>query len=152
MLNWKGYMYEWVFWFKKLSCQTLGVGIAKWYNADYGLDDWWFESRQWLAIFIFTTVSRLALGPTQLPIQWVSGALSLGVKRPGREADHSPPYSTKIKNAWSYTSTPQYAFMAWCSVKKHRDNYTYTFTLEKRTTLEGVGFNWRIVLKYRLKK
>jgi hypothetical protein len=24
------------------------------------------------------------------PIQWVPGALSLGVKRPGREADHSP--------------------------------------------------------------
>jgi hypothetical protein len=32
-----------------------------------------------------------ALGPTQPPIQWVPGALSLGVKRPGREADHSPP-------------------------------------------------------------
>jgi len=25
------------------------------------------------------------------------------------------------------TSTPQYAFMAWCSVKKHRDNFTYTY-------------------------
>jgi hypothetical protein len=24
----------------------------------------------------------------------------------------------RSKNAWSYTSTPQYAFMAWCSVKK----------------------------------
>jgi len=29
---------------------------------------------------------------------------------------------------WSYTSTPLYAFMAWCLVKKkHRDNYTFTF-------------------------
>jgi hypothetical protein len=27
----------------------------------------------------------------------VPGALSLGVKRPGREADHSPPSSAKIK-------------------------------------------------------
>jgi hypothetical protein len=26
--------------------------------------------------------------------------------------------STDVKNAWSYTSTPQYAFMVWCSVKK----------------------------------
>jgi hypothetical protein len=34
-------------------------------------------------------VSRPALGPIQPPIQWVSGALSLGVKLPGREADHS---------------------------------------------------------------
>jgi hypothetical protein len=28
---------------------------------------------------------------------WVSGALSLGVKRPGREADHSPPSSSEVK-------------------------------------------------------
>jgi hypothetical protein len=42
-----------------------------------------------------------------------------GVKRPGREADHSPPSSAEVKNAWSYTSTPQYAFMAWC-LFKHR--------------------------------
>jgi hypothetical protein len=33
-------------------------------------------------------------------------ALSLGVKRPGHEADHSPQSSAKVKNAWSYTSTP----------------------------------------------
>jgi len=33
-------------------------------------------------------VSRTALGSTQPPIQWVPGALSLGVKRSGREADH----------------------------------------------------------------
>jgi hypothetical protein len=46
------------------------------------------------------------MGPTQSPIQWVPGALSLGVKRPGREADHSPPSSAEVKIAWSYTSTP----------------------------------------------
>jgi hypothetical protein len=33
-------------------------------------------------------------------------ALSLEVKRPGREADHSLPSSAEVKNAWSYTSTP----------------------------------------------
>jgi hypothetical protein len=33
-------------------------------------------------------------------------ALSLEVKRPRREADYSPPSSAKVKNAWSYTSTP----------------------------------------------
>jgi hypothetical protein len=43
-------------------------------------------------------------GPTQPPIQSVPGALSLGVKRPGREADHSPPSSAEVKNAWSYNS------------------------------------------------
>jgi hypothetical protein len=34
---------------------------------------------------------------TQPPIQWVPGAISLGVKRPGREADHSPPSSAEVK-------------------------------------------------------
>jgi len=29
-----------------------------------------------------------------------------GIKRPGREADHSLPSSADIKNVWSYTSTP----------------------------------------------
>jgi hypothetical protein len=58
-----------------------------------------------------------------------SRGLSLGVKRLELEADHSPPSSAEIKNAWSYTSTPQHAFIAWCSVtKKHRDDFTFTFT------------------------
>jgi len=35
-----------------------------------------------------------------------------GVKWLGHEADHSPPSSTKVKNVWSYTYTPQYIFMA----------------------------------------
>jgi hypothetical protein len=52
------------------------------------------------------------LGSTQHPMQYVSGALSLGVKRPGREADHSPPASAEIKKMWIYTFTPPYAFMA----------------------------------------
>jgi hypothetical protein len=85
-----------------------------------------FDSRQVLGIFLFTTASRTALGPTRPPIQWVRRVLSLGVKRQGREGDHSPPSSTEVKNAWSYTSTPPYVFMAWCFVK-HRDNFTFTF-------------------------
>jgi hypothetical protein len=49
-----------------------------------------------LGIFLFTTASITVLGPTQLPIQWVTGALTLGVKRPGREADHSPPSIAEV--------------------------------------------------------
>jgi hypothetical protein len=29
----------------------------------------------------------------------------MGVKWPGREADHTPQTGAKVKNAWSYTST-----------------------------------------------
>jgi hypothetical protein len=35
--------------------------------------------------------------PTQPPIQWVPGTLSLGVKQMWREADHSPPPSAEVK-------------------------------------------------------
>jgi hypothetical protein len=43
-------------------------------------------------------LSRPALWPTQPPIQWVPCALSTGVKRTGREADQSSPYSAEVKN------------------------------------------------------
>jgi hypothetical protein len=56
-----------------------------------------FDSRRGLGIFLFTTASRTALGPTQPPIQLIPVALSLGVKRPGLEADHSHPSSAEVK-------------------------------------------------------
>jgi hypothetical protein len=56
-----------------------------------------FDSQLGLGIFLFTTTSRMALGSTHPPLQWVQGALSLAVKWPGHEAEHSPPSSTKIK-------------------------------------------------------
>jgi hypothetical protein len=40
------------------------------------------------------------------PMLWVPGVISLGLKRLGREANHSPPSSAEVENAWSYTSTP----------------------------------------------
>jgi hypothetical protein len=91
----------------------------------YGLDSWGCRVR-FLAgagnFFLFTTMSRMALRPTKPPIQWVMSSFPV-VKQPGHEADHSPPSSAEVKNAWSYTSNPQYVSMAWCLVK-HRDNFT----------------------------
>jgi hypothetical protein len=75
----------------------------------------------------FTTAFRPTLELTQLPIQWVPGALSLEIKRPGREADHSPPSSAEVKNAWSYTS----AFMAWCSVEAQGSLYLYLYVCQR---------------------
>jgi hypothetical protein len=60
-----------------------------------------------MGFFLFATTSRLALRSTQPPIQWVTGAVALVVKWPGCEADYSPPSSAEVKNAWSYTATPQ---------------------------------------------
>jgi len=78
------------------------------------------------AVHLVLDLTRPALGSTHPPIQWVPGALSPGVKRLGREADHSPPSSTEIKNAWCCTSIPQYVFIAW-SLVKHRENFTFAF-------------------------
>jgi hypothetical protein len=56
-----------------------------------------FDSRRGLEMFLLTTASRTALWSTQSPDQWVLGALSLGVKRPGCAADHSPPSRAEVK-------------------------------------------------------
>jgi hypothetical protein len=55
--------------------------------VDIGKEDGW----RWAPESVWTRVLR---------------ASSLRVKRPGREADHSPPSSAEVKNAWSYTFTP----------------------------------------------
>jgi hypothetical protein len=62
--------------------------------------------------FFFYMLSRPALGSTQPPIHWVPWALSPGVKRQGRQADHSPPTSAEFRKILIYASTPRYAFMA----------------------------------------
>jgi hypothetical protein len=80
------------------------VGIA----TGYGLDDRGVGVRVPIGERFFSSPSH-----SDRPlIQWVPGALSPGVKRQGREADHSPPTSAEVKNTWIYTSTPPYAFMA----------------------------------------
>jgi hypothetical protein len=97
---------------KLIRTKLHSLGYLSGIELGYGLDDRGFESRQRQRIFLFTTVPRLALVTTQPPIQWVPGA-SLGIARRGREADRLHPSSAKVKNEWSYTSVPQYAFMAW---------------------------------------
>jgi hypothetical protein len=47
--------------------------------------------------FFSVTESRPVLGPTQLPIQWVPGAVFLGVKWQEHGTDHSPPSNAEFK-------------------------------------------------------
>jgi hypothetical protein len=78
--------------------------------------------------------ARPVLRPIQPPIQLVPRDITPGIKLPGSETDHSLPYSAEVKNAWSYTSTPQYTFMTWCLTGyvftawcfvKYKDNFTF---------------------------
>jgi hypothetical protein len=89
----------------------------------YGLDDRGFESRQGLGLFIFTA-SRPVLGPTQPPIQWVTGALSLAVKWPGCEAD--PHLHLVSRSRMRGAIPPLPSTPLWRGDRlKHRDNFTF---------------------------
>jgi hypothetical protein len=49
-------------------------------------------------------------GPPNLLSNGCRGALSLEVKWPVREADHSPPTSAEVKKIWIYTFIPPLSF------------------------------------------
>jgi hypothetical protein len=76
----------------------------------YGLDDRNCMIRFAAGARNFSHYHRIQTGsganPVSYPIGTGGGALSLGVKRPEREADQSPPSSAEVKKVWSYTSTP----------------------------------------------
>jgi hypothetical protein len=92
-----------------------------------------FDSRRGQGLFLFTIASRSELKSTQPPIQWEQGSLSLGVMWTGRDADHSPPSSAGVKECmelYLYSlDTPSWRDAQLKNNKKHRDNFTFTFTL-----------------------
>ena len=55
----------------------------------------------WATDFLLSETSRRAVVPTQPSIQWLPG-----IKRPGPEADHTPPCSADVRNKWNYNYTP----------------------------------------------
>jgi hypothetical protein len=93
----------------------------------YGLDNRGvLDSRQGLGVFLFATASRPVLGPTQTPIQWVPRALSLKVKRPGPEADHSPPSIAMVKECVELYLHSLDTPSGGGAQLKHRDNFTFS--------------------------
>jgi hypothetical protein len=69
-------------------------------------------------IYHHNTISKQVMGPTQLPV------VSKGHEERG--ADDLLPSNGKVKNLWSYNSTPiQYILMVWYMV--HQDSNLYFF-------------------------
>jgi len=64
-----------------------------------------FDSRQRQEFFFLRHRVQTCSGAHPVSYPMGTGDLSPWVERPGREANHSPPHSAEIKNAWSYTST-----------------------------------------------
>jgi len=98
-------------------------------RLSYGLADPVFEyptgARYIYIYFFFFSFLKIfgpALGFNQLPIQLASGTLSLKVKRPWREANHSP-FNADIKNERSYIISPSARLHSVCS-----DSCTYTMS------------------------
>jgi hypothetical protein len=92
--------------FSTYSPFSVRAGIFQWYSA--GLRALWFWVRVPGGAGNFSLHHRVQTGYGDhrgWVVQRGPGALSLGVKRPGREADHSPQSSAEVKNAWSCIST-----------------------------------------------
>ena len=93
------------------------VGIATRYWLDGpGIESWWGRDVPHL--------SRLALGPTQPPVQWVP-SLFPGVERPGRGVDHPPLSSAEVKE-----SVEQYLSFL----------FRHSWPVQGRTYHSGVSF------------
>jgi hypothetical protein len=99
-----------------IESRDSSIGIM----TDYGMDDpiIGVGIPEGAGNFSFDTASRPALGLTEPHLQWIAGALSLGVKWSGRDAYHSPPSSVEVRMCGAIPPFPQHSFMAWCAVKK----------------------------------
>jgi hypothetical protein len=96
-----------------------------------------FDSRRGLGIFLFTTASRTALGPSQPPIQWVSGTVSLGINRQEHEADHSPPSNAEVKE-WVELYLQSPSMPSWLGAQLKSTGislplpFTFYYTVDRR--------------------
>jgi hypothetical protein len=72
-----------------------------------------FRVRAGARDFIFSKITRLVLGPPPWRLFNVCRGSFPGVQRPEHDVDQTLPRIGEIKNGWTYTSTPKYAFPAW---------------------------------------
>jgi hypothetical protein len=75
-------------------------------------------------------------------LQWVTGIISAGEKRPVHEADHTTPSNKKVKNMWRYrpTSTPPHVSILWCLIQ-HKDKFIFTCYLQSNHIED---WRWRV--------
>jgi hypothetical protein len=57
-------------------------------------------------VVLFSKMSKLVLGPTEASIQWVPGAYLPRVNQSDCKTECLPPFSVKVKNERSNTSSP----------------------------------------------
>jgi hypothetical protein len=93
-----------------LPSRDSSVGIA----TGYGLDDQRggrsSPGRVKKCLLLHIVQTSCGVHPTSYKMG--TGGSFPGVKRQGREADHSHPTSVEVKKMWIYRSTPPCVFMA----------------------------------------
>jgi hypothetical protein len=86
---------------KAMNISIMSAGTA----TGLTTEESWFDSRQKQVGFHSSTpATRISNSPSLLSNGYW-GAACPEVKRPEREADHSPPTSAEVKNVWSNTPT-----------------------------------------------
>jgi hypothetical protein len=99
------------------------------------------QSNSWdkQGMFLLATASRLAVGPTQPPIQCELGTPSPVVNWPGGEADHSPPSSTEVKNVRNCVTPLLHVFMAWWLFNSRMSSWCSTLLTTGHLYLTNCG-------------
>jgi hypothetical protein len=94
-------IYEWIL-YQRSRDNSVGIVLG------YELDNRGFRVRFPAGAVNFSLHPCIQNGSGTHPASYPMGTRGSfpGVKRPGREADHPPPSSAEVKNAWSYTSIP----------------------------------------------
>jgi hypothetical protein len=100
------------------------------------------KMRNRLGIFFFTTASRPVLEPTQPPIQWLRGALSLRVNRRGVKLTAHLHLVPRSRMRGAIPPLSQYVFMAWCSVKAQGQLYLSCFYASVHEVFWNELFVW----------
>jgi hypothetical protein len=99
-------------------------------SLGYGLDDWGSKVRFPAGAGKFSLHHHVPNGSgAQLAFYPMgTGGSFPGVKRPGREVDHSPPSSAEVKESvelhFHSSNTPSWRG---AQLKKHRDNFAFAF-------------------------
>jgi hypothetical protein len=93
-----------------------------WIATSYGLDCCGSSPGRGKRFSLFHSI-QAASGPIHPPIQWVPRSVSPGVKRPEREADHSPLSNAEVKNGTATSSIPHTSSWLGVYLIKHRDNF-----------------------------
>lgn len=93
--------------------------------SGYRLDDYPSSPNSVRRSFTSPLCPHWLWDPPSLLSKDVRGS-SWGVKCMRHESDHSPPSRAKVKNAWSYTCSFLYVFMAWCLIRLYLLFFTFT--------------------------